>query len=106
LERISDVDKFLLIEFLVKVFASIGAVVSLTPIPSTDILPLGALISYMIYTIAKLSNHKMTWESSTKFLCVVGVTGVLSLSARVFWSQMIKFVPGKFVLVETVPIHG
>ena len=80
-------------EFLIKVFGSMAAILALTPIPTTDIIPLTALTSYMIYTIARLGNQSASWETTARFLGVVGLTGVLGYGARYMLSQVMKFVP-------------
>lgn len=43
-------------EFMIRLFASLGALIALTPIPASDIIPLTALITYQTYTIARLGS--------------------------------------------------
>jgi len=51
---------------LIKLFASVTAVISTLPIPAADQVPLSALEIWMVYTIAKLGNNKLSWDSTKK----------------------------------------
>ncbi|KAI3653668.1 hypothetical protein MP228_001615 [Amoeboaphelidium protococcarum] len=99
--------------FLIKIFASMAAVISLVPIPTSDMIPLTALTSYLVYTISKLGSGRRPNIQSSKdstpppnsiersaslqnFLTVIGFSSVAALTARYFLSQMLKlmFIPG------------
>jgi uncharacterized protein (DUF697 family) len=69
--------KFLIcVEFLTKIFASIAAIMSCVTLPASDFVPLTALTTYLAYNIARLSDASLGYEALTRFLGVIGVTGV------------------------------
>lgn len=99
--------------FLSRIFASIAAIFALTPFPTTDVVPLTALISYQVYTIARLGTptRRKEGQDSTaattptsptsisgisKFLGIIGLTSVLGLGARYLLTTALKImmVPG------------
>lgn len=84
---------FTYLDFLTHVFASIAAILALTPIPTSDMIPLTVLTSYLVYTLSRLANYPPTWEASAKFLGVIGLTGLMGYGTRYLLSQAIKFVP-------------
>ena len=83
--------------FLIKMFASLGALMALTPIPTSDILPLTALITYQTYTIARLSPSALPTNTRiAHFLSVIGLTSILGLGSRYLLTQLLKLslIPG------------
>ncbi|ORX56038.1 hypothetical protein BCR36DRAFT_320835 [Piromyces finnis] len=78
---------------LIKLFASVTAVVSTLPVPTADSVPLSALEIWMVYTIAKLGNNKLSWDSTKKFLGMLGVSGIARYCARKVISSFSKLFP-------------
>jgi predicted GTPase/uncharacterized protein (DUF697 family) len=87
-------------DFITRLFASVGALMALTPFPTSDILPLTALITYLTYTISRLAPLTPLTQDRTKnlyqFLSVIGITSILGLSSRYLLTQMLKLsmIPG------------
>jgi len=78
---------------LIKLFASVTTVISTLPIPAADQVPLSALEIWMVYTIAKLGNNKLSWDSTKKFLGMLGVSGIARYCARKVISTFSKLFP-------------
>lgn len=78
---------------LIKLFASVTAVISTLPVPAADQVPLSALEIWMVYTIAKLGNNKLSWDSTKKFLSMLGVSGIARYCARKVISSFSKLFP-------------
>jgi len=78
---------------LIKLFASVTAVISTLPVPAADSVPLSALEIWMVYTIAKLGNNKLSWDSTRKFLSMLGVSGIARYCARKVISSFSKLFP-------------
>lgn len=78
---------------LVKLFSSVSAVISTLPVPTSDTIPLSALEIWMVYTISKLGNNKLTWDSTKKFLAMLGVSGITRYALRKVLGTFSKLFP-------------
>lgn len=106
-----------LVDHLIQLFASVAAILALTPLPTSDIIPLAALNSFMVYNIARLRgiqsqgtattsstqpnnselsipNDGSTWQPIRRFMSIVGLVGVVGLGSRYAFSQFLKVLPG------------
>lgn len=76
--------------FLTRTFASIAAVMALFPVPAADVIPTTGLITYLAYTIARLSDGKLGYDAVTRFLGIIGITGIAGFGARYMLSQVMR----------------
>lgn len=79
---------------LVKIFASVAAMIAATPIPLSDIVILTALQACMVETVAYISGEKLSIKAAEKFIASVlgvGLGGnIFKMAAR----QLVKILPG------------
>jgi uncharacterized protein (DUF697 family) len=95
-----------LANILISIASTITGVLGAAPIPVPDIVPITATQMVMIATIAYISGRELTYITALELTTALGINITTALLARLGVRQIIKLVPGGFVVSALIAASG